>query len=182
MADASSLWNSIMVIIEFTPWDKLTDKDEDNSNFSSKFIHGSKDFILSLLLAPGERVKKYDKQFTESNCAGKSLATTSTRWIPFPSKKKILVKKFNIPSFDYTSWSMLFSYSFQLNWPLLPFPPLILATELLVVPLLLLTTSVEFTLKANIGFSRWFGKQKNKNHLSSHTLLPLPLSLVLACP
>ena len=36
---------SVIAIIEFTPWDKLTEKDKDDLNFLSTFLHQSKQFI-----------------------------------------------------------------------------------------------------------------------------------------
>ncbi|KNZ53602.1 hypothetical protein VP01_3190g3, partial [Puccinia sorghi] len=36
---------SIIAVIEFTPWEQLTEKDKDDLNFLSTFLHGSKEFV-----------------------------------------------------------------------------------------------------------------------------------------
>ncbi|KNZ54276.1 hypothetical protein VP01_2990g1, partial [Puccinia sorghi] len=36
---------SIIAIIKFTPWDNLTEKDNENLNFVSTFLHGPNEFI-----------------------------------------------------------------------------------------------------------------------------------------
>ncbi|KNZ44802.1 hypothetical protein VP01_87g5 [Puccinia sorghi] len=88
---------SIIAIIEFTPWDKLTDKDKDDLNFfinipswrqgmraigwrnSQDFLQVVGQYIKYFFL---KKVKKYEKHFTKA----KPLATNSTRWMKFKDK------------------------------------------------------------------------------------------------
>ncbi|KNZ60809.1 hypothetical protein VP01_14970g1, partial [Puccinia sorghi] len=38
-------FKSIIAVIEFTPWKQQTEKDKDNMNVLTTFLHGSKEFI-----------------------------------------------------------------------------------------------------------------------------------------
>ena len=108
---------SIIAIIEFTPWDQLTDKDKEDLNFLSTFLHGAKEFINPVsassrswggkMWAIGwrksqdfmqivgryikklavKKLKKYDEHFTKSYRAGEIIGHYFREMASIPFKK-----------------------------------------------------------------------------------------------
>ncbi|KNZ64162.1 hypothetical protein VP01_105g11 [Puccinia sorghi] len=102
---------SIIAVIEFTPWEQLTEKDKDNLNFLSSLLHGSKEFINPVALSKivgryikkfeADQRKKYKEHFQQSGLAGEVIGHYFQEMASVPFKKnQYIMKQFNIPSFS----------------------------------------------------------------------------------
>ncbi|KAH9460746.1 hypothetical protein Pst134EB_008906 [Puccinia striiformis f. sp. tritici] len=102
--------NSIIAVIEFTPWDKLSNKDKKDLEFMWAIgWQKSQDFLQIV----GRYIKqfnasqktKYDIHFSQSSRAGKIIGKyfKELSSVAF-NNNWATMKKFNIPSFDHLSY------------------------------------------------------------------------------
>lgn len=108
---------SIIAVIEFTPWEQLTEKDKDDLNFLSTFLHGSKEFVNPVASSrrswggkmwaigwrkaqeflqivgryikkfEADQRKKYDKHFQQSGRAGEVIGHYFEEMASVPFKR-----------------------------------------------------------------------------------------------